>query len=119
MTIDPVTLDLIENALLNARFEMDEVVRRAAMSPTIRVQHDEFPMICNARGQMIVGQFGSYIPEVIDRFGGQLRRGRRGPCSTTRTSARDRSPHCNDWLVHRPIFHRGRHVCLSRRSSVT
>ena len=53
--VDVGTLDLIENALLNARFEMDEVVRRAAMSPTIRVQHDEFPMICNARGQMVVG----------------------------------------------------------------
>ena len=73
--IDPITLDLIENALLNARFEMDEVVRRAAMSPTIRVQHDEFPMICNARGQMVVGQFGSYIPEVIDRFGGDISEG--------------------------------------------
>ena len=72
-TIDVATLDLIENALLNARFEMDEVVRRAAMSPTIRVQHDEFPMICNARGQMVVGQFGSYIPEVIDRFGGDYK----------------------------------------------
>src|SRR6202022_3143848 len=60
--IDPIVLDLIENALLNARFEMDEVVRRAAMSPTIRVQHDEFPMICNARGQMVCGQSGSYIP---------------------------------------------------------
>ena len=54
-TIDPVTLDLIENALKNARFEMDEVVRRAAMSPTIREQHDEFPMIANDRGEMVVG----------------------------------------------------------------
>ena len=54
VAIDTITLDLIENALLNARFEMDEVVRRAAMSPTIRVQHDEFPMICNARGQMVL-----------------------------------------------------------------
>jgi len=34
------------------------------MSPTIRVQHDEFPMICNGRGQMVVGQFGSYIEAV-------------------------------------------------------
>ena len=66
-TIDPVTLDLIENALKNARFEMDEVVRRAAMSPTIREQHDEFPMIANERGEMVIGQFGSYIPEVIRR----------------------------------------------------
>ena len=30
-TIDPVTLDLIENALKNARFEMDEVVRRSEL----------------------------------------------------------------------------------------
>ena len=64
-TLDPVTLDLIEHALLNARYEMDEVLRRAAMSPTIRVQHDEFPMICDAQGRMVVGQFGSYIPAAI------------------------------------------------------
>jgi N-methylhydantoinase B len=110
--IDPITLDLIENALLNARFEMDEVVRRAAMSPTIRVQHDEFPMICNARGQMVVGQFGSYIPEVIERFGGDIAEGDvillndpylcRGSIS-----------HCNDWLVIVPMFHTGRHVGFS------
>ena len=73
--IDPITLDLIENALLNIRFEMDEVVRRSAMSPSIRVQHDEFPMICNERGQMVVGQFGSYIPEVVERLRGRHRRG--------------------------------------------
>ena len=110
--IDPITLDLIENALLNARFEMDEVVRRAAMSPTIRVQHDEFPMICNRRGQMVVGQFGSYIPEVIDRFGGDIDEGDvillndpylcKGPIS-----------HCNDWLVILPIFHEGEPVGFS------
>lgn len=102
--IDPVTLDLIENGLKNARFEMDEVVRRAAMSPTIREQHDEFPMIVNERHQMVVGQFGSYIPEVIDSFGGGIDQGDvillndpylcRGSIS-----------HCNDWLVIVPIFH--------------
>ena len=75
LKVDSVTIDIIESALRNARFEMDEVVRRAAMSPTIRVQHDEFPMICNRRGQMVVGQFGSYIPEVIDGFGGNIAEG--------------------------------------------
>ena len=29
------------------------------MSPVIREQHDEFPMICDVKGRMIVGQFGS------------------------------------------------------------
>ncbi|HSC04109.1 MAG TPA: hydantoinase B/oxoprolinase family protein, partial [Solirubrobacteraceae bacterium] len=110
--IDPITLDLIENALLNARFEMDEVVRRAAMSPTIRVQHDEFPMICNERGQMVVGQFGSYIPEVIDRFGGDIAEGDVILLNDPYLCKGSIS-HCNDWLVIVPIFHAGRHVGFS------
>jgi N-methylhydantoinase B len=107
--IDPVTLDLIENALLNARFEMDEVVRRAAMSPTIRVQHDEFPMICNDRGQMVVGQFGSYIPEVIERFGGDIAQGDVILLNDPYLCKGSIS-HCNDWLVIVPIFQEGVHV---------
>lgn len=110
--VDPVTLDLIENALLNARFEMDEVVRRAAMSPTIRVQHDEFPMICNERGQMVVGQFGSYIPEVIDRFGGAIAEGDVVLLNDPYICKGSIS-HCNDWLVIVPIFHDGEHVGFS------
>ena len=31
--VDPVTLDLIENGLRNARYEMDEVLFRTALSP--------------------------------------------------------------------------------------
>jgi N-methylhydantoinase B len=108
-TVDPVTLDLIENALLNARYEMDEVVRRAAMSPTIRVQHDEFPMICNPKGQMIVGQFGSYIPEVIDRFGGDINQGDVVLLNDPYLCKGSIS-HANDWLVIVPIFHAGEHV---------
>ena len=33
--VDPVTLDIIENALRNARYEMDEVLFRTALSPGI------------------------------------------------------------------------------------
>jgi len=111
-TIDVGTLDLIENALLNARFEMDEVVRRAAMSPMIRVQHDEFPMICNARGQMVVGQFGSYIPEVIDRFGGDIVEGDVILLNDPYLCKGSIS-HCNDWLVILPVFFEGRRVAFT------
>ena len=111
-TIDVATLDLIENALLNARFEMDEVVRRAAMSPTIRVQHDEFPMICNARGQMVVGQFGSYIPEVIDRFGGEIVEGDVILLNDPYLCKGSIS-HCNDWLVILPVFYEGGRVAFA------
>jgi N-methylhydantoinase B len=107
--LDVSTLDLIENALLNARFEMDEVVRRAAMSPTIRVQHDTFPMICNGRGQMIVGQFGSYIPEVIDRFKGEIVEGDVILLNDPYICKGSIS-HCNDWLVIVPIFYEGRRI---------
>ena len=48
--IDPITLDIVENALRNARDEMDAVLFRTAMSPGIREQHDAFPMIANPAG---------------------------------------------------------------------
>ena len=57
--VEPITLDIIENALRNARTEMDAVLFRTAMSPGIREQHDAFPMIANSAGKMVVGQFGS------------------------------------------------------------
>ena len=66
--VDPVTLDIIESALKNYRYEMDAVLYRTAMSPVIREQHDEFPMICDPNGRMVVGQFGSYIREMMDSF---------------------------------------------------
>ena len=76
------------------------------MSPIIRVQHDEFPMICNARGQMIVGQFGSYIPEVIDHFGGEIDEGDVILLNDPYLCKGSIS-HCNDWLVIMPDLPRG------------
>ena len=61
VSVDAVTLDIIENALRNARTEMDAVLFRTAMSPGIREQHDAFPMIANQEGKMVVGQFGSFF----------------------------------------------------------
>ncbi len=75
--VDPVTLDLIENGLRNARYEMDEVLFRTALSPGIREQHDEFPLIADPSGRMVVGQFGLSIPDFLDGFDGHHRGGRR------------------------------------------
>src|SRR5262245_36800331 len=66
--VDPVTLDIIEGALKSTRFEMDATLFRTAMSPVIREQHDEFPMITDPNGRMVVGQFGSYISEMLKSF---------------------------------------------------
>ena len=48
--VDGVTVDIIENALRNAREEMDAVLFRTAMSPGIREQGDCFPMVANREG---------------------------------------------------------------------
>ena len=67
VAIDPVTLDIIENALRNARIEMDATLVRTAMSPGIREQGDAFPLIADPSGKMIVGQFGSFIDGFLIR----------------------------------------------------
>ena len=64
--IDHVTLDIIENALKNIRDEMDRVLVTTAVSPIIREQADEFPLIADRQGRMIVGQFGSPVGTVLE-----------------------------------------------------
>ena len=73
--VDSVTIDIIESALRNARFEMDTVLFRTAMSPGIREQHDEFPMIANLEGKMVVGQFGSFIHGFLQGYDGTIEDG--------------------------------------------
>src|SRR5918997_1208669 len=64
--IDHVTLDIIENALKNIRYEMDRVLVTTAVSPIIREQADEFPLIADRQGRMVVGQFGSPVDTVLE-----------------------------------------------------
>ena len=73
--VDPIDLDIIENALRSARHEMDAVLFRTAMSPGIREQHDEFPLIANREGKMVVGQFGAFISVFLKGYDGEIREG--------------------------------------------
>ena len=73
--VDLATLEIIESALLNIREEMDAVVLQSAMSPIIREQHDEFPLVTDAAGNMLVGQFGSYVPLLLETFPDEIRTG--------------------------------------------
>jgi N-methylhydantoinase B len=107
--VDPVTLDLIENGLRNARYEMDEVLFRTALSPGIREQHDEFPLIADPSGKMVVGQFGLSIPDFLDGFDGEIGEGDVLLTSDPYACGAAIS-HANDWLVVTPIFVDGRLV---------
>src|SRR5689334_17126907 len=104
--VDPVTLDIIENALRNARYEMDAVLFRTAMSPGIREQHDEFPLVANPDGKMVVGQFGLSIPGLLDGFPGTIEEGDVLMTSDPYSCGAAIS-HANDWLVLLPVFHQG------------
>jgi len=107
--VDPVTLDLIENALRNARYEMDEVLFRTALSPGIREQHDEFPLIGDPDGKMMVGQFGLSIPSFLEGFHDTVEEG--DVLLTSDPYSCDAAiSHANDWLVVMPIYHHGRVV---------
>ena len=103
--VDPVTLDIIEGALKSARYEMDAVLFRSAMSPVIREQHDEFPMITDPRGRMVVGQFGAYINEMMEAWDRGIY-----PGDVILTSdpfkCSGSISHTNDWLVLVPIFYK-------------
>jgi N-methylhydantoinase B len=64
--VDKTTLDIIESTLSNTRYEMDRVLETTAISPVIREQSDQFPLIADAKGRMVMGQFGSAIDTIIE-----------------------------------------------------
>ncbi len=105
--IDPVTLDIIENALRNARVEMDATLVRTAMSPGIREQGDAFPLIADHEGRMIVGQFGSFIGGFLAGYEGTVEEGDMFFLSDP-YSVDGAISHCNDWLILLPVFKDGR-----------
>lgn len=101
--LGPITLEIIESALRGTRDEMDAVLYRTAMSPGIREQHDEFPLLCDAKGDMLVGQFGSYIGGFTESYEGEILPGdiffTNDPYSVEGAIS-----HLNDWMVLIPIF---------------
>lgn len=107
--VDLITVDLVENALRNARYEMDEVLFRTALSPGIREQHDEFPLIGDPEGKMVVGQFGLSIPDFLDNFSGTIEEGDVLLTSDPYSCGAAIS-HANDWLIVMPIYFEGRIV---------
>ena len=112
VSVDAVTLDIIENALRNARTEMDAVLFRTAMSPGIREQHDAFPMIANQEGKMVVGQFGSFFWGFQQGYEGTIEEGDVFLTNDPYT-CNGAVSHLNDWLMMMPIYIDGRIVAWS------
>ena len=105
--VDPITLDIIEHALRNARVEMDATLFRTALSPSIREQGDAFPLIADRSGKMIVGQFGSFIDGFLRLYDGEIEEGDVILLSDP-YSCEGAVSHNNDQLIIMPIYRRGR-----------
>ena len=101
--LDSATVDIFESALRNARNEMDTLLTHATMSPAIREQQDEFNVIAEPEGKMIVGQFGSFIGQFLEVWKGTIE-----PDDIFLTndpySVGGAVSHLNDWIVLMPIF---------------
>ena len=107
-----MTLEVIENALRNARIEMDATLVRTAMSPGIREQGDAFPLIADHAGRMIVGQFGSFIGGFLANYAGTVEEGDLFLLSDA-YSVDGAISHNNDWLVLLPVFKEGRLIAYT------
>jgi len=105
--IDHVTLDIIENTLSNARFEMDRVVETTAISPVIREQSDQFPLIADRHGRMVIGQFGSAINTILRHSPYEASDLRDGDVIALNDPyvCEGAISHCPDFLILRPIFY--------------
>jgi N-methylhydantoinase B len=105
--VDPITLDLVENGLVNARTQMDALLFRTAMSPIIREQRDGFPVITDRSGRLVAGQFGSPVSGFIDGLDETVEDGDVFLTSDP-YACRGSVSHANDWLVCMPVFRNGR-----------
>ncbi len=105
--IDSVTLDIIENSLKNIRYEMDRVLVTTAVSPIIREQADEFPLIADREGRMIVGQFGSPVDTVLENSPYKVEELKDGDVIALNDPymMEGSTSHLPDILLVRPIFH--------------
>ncbi|KAK8056393.1 hydantoin utilization protein A [Apiospora rasikravindrae] len=104
----PLISTLVGSALQAVRIEMDTLVLRCSMSPGIREQQDEFNVVTNEKGQMLVGQFGSFIGQFLrgwEKVGGTINEGdifiTNDPYSTEGAIS-----HLNDVIILLPIYHK-------------
>jgi N-methylhydantoinase B len=107
--IDATTLDIIESTLANTREEMDRVVETTAISPVIREQSDQFPLIADRHGRMVMGQFGSAIDTILENSPFDREDLEDGDVIATNDPymCAGAVSHTPDMLLLRPIFYEG------------
>lgn len=101
----PLIPGLVASALASIRREMDTLMLRCAMSPAIREQQDEFNVITNPSGLMLVGQFGSFITQFLSFWKGTIEEGDVFVTNDTYQIS-GAVTHLNDVIVLLPIWYK-------------
>jgi 5-oxoprolinase (ATP-hydrolysing) len=102
----PLIPTLISSSLQSIRNEMDTLMLRCSMSPAIRDQQDEFNVITNKEGKMLVGQFGSFIGQFLDSWKGSIEEGDVFVTNDVYEIS-GAVTHLNDVIVLLPIHYKG------------
>lgn len=91
---------------------MDRVLVTTAVSPIIREQADEFPLIADRKGRMIVGQFGSPVDTVLENSPYKVEDLKDGDLIALNDPymMEGSTSHLPDILLVRPIFYEGDHI---------
>lgn len=97
---------LISSSLQSIRNEMDTLMLRCSMSPAIRDQQDEFNVITNKEGKMLVGQFGSFIGRFLGSWKGTIEEGDVFVTNDVYEIS-GAVTHLNDVIVLLPIHYKG------------
>src|SRR5690606_6655882 len=109
-TIDPITLEVIRNALASAAAEMALIVMRSAYSPVVRDVMDYSTALCDSQGRVIAQgltlpiqlcSFPRALRFIQERFGGDLHP---GDILITNDPYGSGGQHLPDIYIIKPIF---------------
>ena len=111
--IDPVTLEVIKNALASVADEMALVVMRSAYSPVVRDTMDYSTALCDREGELVaqgltlavqLGTFPTIMRHVREHFGDDIEP---GDVFLANDPYGFGGQHLPDLYVIQPIFHEG------------
>lgn len=110
---DPVTLEIVKNALASIADEMALVILRSAYSPIVRDSMDYSTALCDRDGLIIaqgltnpvhLGSFPSVMANILKRFGGKMQP---GDGYITNDPYGAGGMHLPDVYLVKPVFHDG------------
>lgn len=113
-SVDPITLEVIKNALASIADEMALVLMRSAYSPVVRDSMDYSTALCDAQGRVVaqgltlavqLGAFPDAMSHLFARWGGRMREGDIFVMNDPYGSG---GQHLPDIYVVKPLFAAGR-----------